>query len=507
MNPTNFMPTYSTEPAPAPRQAPKEVARPAETKPSETKPAPTPAPVASNSGSGNSVCYPSGRQVDAVLCVDRSYPSEVAVGQSFDYFIKVKNVSGVVVDQVMVDEAIPAGFNWTSSQPNGNRNGNIVTFPLGRMAPGEEKVIKVTGTAGDVRSIASCATLTYLIPVCQEIPVVKPALAISKVATPEVLLCDSIAYEITVSNTGTGAVRNVKVNDNLPAGVMTSDGKSTYSTVIDVLGPGQTRKFPFTAKASKTGSFNNQATASADGGLTANSNSTTTVVKQPVLDIKAECSADVRIGKDVTVRYTVTNRGDAACNTTVNATLTGGTFKSADNGGTGSGNAVSWNLGNLGPGQSKTVAVVMSTNTAGQVGSSATAQCACANPVTANCGVNVRGVPDIGTLVTDDNVDVVTVGANHEYTVEVKNQGQVNLTNTKMVVRLPEGMTFVSSATGKASGNTVVFDFGTVPVGKNVTGKFTVRATRAGELLVVGETTCSEIKTPIRDDELTNFVD
>jgi hypothetical protein len=33
-----------------------------------------------------------------------------------------------------------------------------------------------------------------------------------------------------------------------------------------------------------------------------------------------------------------------------------------------------------------------------------------------------------------------------------------------------------------------------------------VKATKAGELLVVGETTCSEIRTPIRDDELTVFV-
>ena len=60
-------------------------------------------------------------------------------------------------------------------------------------------------TAGDVKSIASCATLTYLIPVCQEIPVVKPALAIAKTGTAAAILCDNIAYEITVTNTGTGA--------------------------------------------------------------------------------------------------------------------------------------------------------------------------------------------------------------------------------------------------------------------------------------------------------------
>jgi len=493
-NSTNFMPRRVSESAPAPKAAPK-----AETKAVEVKAA---APAAS----GSSICYPSGRQTDAVLCVDRQYPSEVVVGQAFDYYINVKNVSGVTVDSVVVDETLPNGFNWGSSNPGGTKNGNMVSWNLGRMAPGETRTIKVSGTAGDVKSIASCATLTYLIPVCQEIPVVKPALAIAKTGTPAAILCDNIAYEISVTNTGTGAVKNVKVNDNLPAGVTTTDGKTSFATVIDVLRPGETKKFPFAAKATKRGTFENSATASAEGGLTATSNKVTTVITQPELEIKAECSGDVRIGKDVTVKYTVTNKGDAACNTTVNATLTGGQFKSADNGGTGSANGVSWNLGSLGAGQTKVLSVVMTTTSAGQVGSQATAQCACSNPVTAGCNVNVKGVPDIGTLVTDGD-GVVLVGNNHTYTVEVKNQGQVNLTNVKMVVKLPEGMTFVSSANGKAVGNTVVFEFGTLTPGQNVAAAFVVKSSKAGELLVVGETTCSELKTPIRDDELTNFVD
>ncbi|MFZ4575860.1 MAG: DUF7507 domain-containing protein [Phycisphaerales bacterium] len=495
-NSANFLPSAKKAPAAAPAPAPK-----AEAKPVEVKGVPVAAPSAS------SVCYPSGRQVDAVICVDRQYPSAVSVGQAFDYFINVKNVSGVAVDSVVVDETLPGGFTWGSSNPNGTKNGNIVSWNLGKMNPGETRTIKVSGTAGDVKSIASCATLTYLIPVCQEIPVVKPALAISKTATAAAVLCDPIAYEITVTNTGTGVVRNVKVSDNLPAGVTTADGKSTFAATVDSLRPGESKKFPFSAKASKRGTFANTASASADGGLTVNSNATSTVITQPELTISAQCSGDVRIGKDVTVKYTVTNKGDAACNTTVNATLTGGAFKSADNGGTGAGNAVTWNIGSLGAGQSKVLSVVMTTNSAGQVGSQATASCACSSPVSANCSVNVRGVPDLGTLVTDDNVDVVLVGAEHDYRVEVKNQGQVPLTNTKMVVKLPEGMTFVRSDNGKAVGNTVVFEFGTVAPGKTATGKFFVRATKAGELLVIGETTCSEIKTPVRDDELTNFVE
>ena len=42
----------------------------------------------------------------------------------------------------------------------------------------------------------------------------------------------------------------------------------------------------------------------------------------------------------------------------------------------------------------------------------------CSSPVSAGCNVNVKGVPDIGTLVTDGD-GVVLVGNNHTYTVEV----------------------------------------------------------------------------------------
>jgi uncharacterized repeat protein (TIGR01451 family) len=115
-------------------------------------------------------------------------------------------------------------------------------------------------------------------------------------------------------------------------------------------------------------------------------------------------------------------------------------------------------------------------------------------------------VPDIGTLITDDD-GVVMVGNNHTYRVEVANQGQVNLTNTRMVVQLPQGMTFVSSPLGKAiAGNKVEFNFGTVPPGQRPASTFVVKSSVAGELLVTGETTCAELRTPVRDDELTNFV-
>lgn len=487
--------------APASKPAATTETKPAASKPVESKPA-------AAASSGNVVYYPSGRRDDAVLMLERGYPSEVVAGQPFAYTINVTNLSGTTVDNVIVDELLPSNFNYVGSNPTAARNGDVLAFDLGRLGPGQSKTITVNGSAAKVGQIASCANLTYTLPACQTINVIQPALAITKTATPEAMLCDAITYKITVTNTGSGLAKNVKVRDAFPAGVMSSDGKSVWEQVVGDLGAGQSRDFTIAAKASKTGTFANTAEAMADGGLTAKSATVNTVIKQPVLTVDAQCSGNTLIGRTSTCTFVVKNTGDGACNNTIlTAPVSAGTsFVSADNGGANNGGNVSWNLGSIPAGGSKTVTMQVRNTGAGTVTCSASVKCDCSNVATDQCTITVQGVPDIGTAVTDDD-GVVLVGDNHTFRVEVKNQGQVNLTNTKMVVTLPAGLDFVSSADGKLVGGKVEFNFGTLAPGAIKSSSFVVKATKAGEALVVGDTTCNELKTSVRDDELTNFID
>lgn len=502
MNSTNYLPEFSDTPAPAPKPA----AKPAPA----AAPAAKPAPVAS---SGNVVYYPCGDSSCAVLKLERMYPSEVVVGQAFDYTIVATNVAGFPIDNVVIDELVPQGFRMTGSQPAGAANGSMMSFDLGRLNPNESKSIKVSGTAGDIARIVSCATASYTIPICQEIAVVKPALAITKSAPAEAMVCDTIPVKIVVSNTGTGRTRNVKVTDNLPAGLTTTDGKSSYTMDVGELAPGQSREMTFNAKVTKTGSYANTATATADGGMTASSNTTTTVFKAPVLTIKAECGGNILLGRAATFKFTVCNTGDATCadtKVTVNIPA-GATFTSADNGGAASGSNVVWNIGALAPGACKTVSYVARAGGAGALTATATATCTCAAAVTGTCTINVTGTPDIGTLL-DDQDGVVLVGDPHVYRYEVQNQGQVDLTNTKVVITLPEGVEFVSSNAPKApaiSGRTLTFTgvAGVLKPGDRPSFTMTVKSTTPGEKLIISETTTDQIKTPIRDDELTVFVE
>jgi len=213
-----------------------------------------------------------------------------------------------------------------------------------------------------------CASVTYVVPVCASVKVVQPKLRLVKTAPSEVLLCDPIPVKFVVTNSGTGTAQNVKVVDDLPAGLRTSAGKSQLVFSAGTLATGQSREFSATLKASKTGKYANKAIASAANGLKAES-STTTVVRQPVLAITKNGPEQLYLGRAVTYQIKVINKGDApATNTVVEDTVPAGvTGVRATAGGQVLGSKVVWKIGTLAPKASKMLSVSYTPTRAGSI--------------------------------------------------------------------------------------------------------------------------------------------
>jgi uncharacterized repeat protein (TIGR01451 family) len=488
--------TTKPMPKPAPAPAPAPVA---------AKPAPAPAPAPAP---GNCMYIPTGDRSTSSLSLCCKMPSSVIAGQNFTYEVEICNLTNMDLNNVVVVYTLD-GARIVSSEPPITGTG----FGVGDLGPKACKSVKVVANAATVGSVKGCTSATWTNAMCCVTNVVQPALKIVKSVTPDNgTPCDSFTYKIDVSNTGTGAATNVKVNDNLPAGV-TSDGKSALAWDIGTLATGQTVTKTFTAKAAKVGSYTNNASTTADNNLSATSNNVAITVKAPQLAIAKTCPGVLRVGRPASFKITVTNKGDApASNTRVEDTIpAGATFVSATDGGTFAGGKVTWNVGTLAPGASKEVS--LTTNVAGQgnLQNNASASCTCAETVTANCSFSVQGSPDLGTLLTDDD-GVVLIGDNHIMRYEVENQGQVDLTNVTVVVTLPEGLSFVASSAPKPpviAGNKLTFTgvLGVLKPGEHRNFTLTVKSSQPGEKLTISETTCDQLKTPIRDDELTFFVD
>jgi uncharacterized repeat protein (TIGR01451 family) len=469
--------------------------------------APASAPAAAPMTGASVAYYPTGNRASSCLMIEKMVAGETAAGVPVDYVIRATNICGGKIDNVVVEDGKINGFNIASATPQPSTAGNNWTWNLGSLNAGESKTITIKGSFAQSGSYSACGSGSYDVPVCMTFNVVAPALKLTKTAPAEGTPCDVWPVTLTVTNSGSGTARGVTLADPLPAGLKVVGAAPNFN--VGDIPSGQSREVRFNVQAEKTGSFANTATATAQGGLTATSNTTNTVIKQAVLTIDKKCPDRLRIGQNMKFDIVVTNTGSAvATNTVVRDAIPAQTrFVSATEGGAVSGNDVVWNLGNLNPGQSRTLSVTFSGGAQGSLQNTASASATCATAVSDSCTVTLSGVPDIGTSI-EDNDGVVNLGQAHTFTYTVVNQGQVDLTNVKVVFTPEAGLEFVSTtaASGAQAGATQTVNVGTVKVGQRVSFNVVYRGTKAGDLILQSVTTSDQTRA-VRNDEQVNYVD
>ncbi|MDH3590757.1 MAG: DUF11 domain-containing protein, partial [Planctomycetota bacterium] len=354
--------------------------------------------------------FPTGNKNTSALMIERGSPDEVILGQDYEYVIKVTNLTDGSLENVVVSEHGDGNMKVSSTTPKASSMGKDMTWNLGNLGPRKSKTIRVKGSAAKVGNIDACCDARWDAVVCSTVKVVQPKLSLVKTGTKAVLLCDPISYKLTVANGGTGPARNVVINNNLPAGVTTLGGKKSVRINVGTLNPGQSKDYTIRAKASKAGSFNCMATATADG-LSAKSGTVTTRVTAPKLAITKTGSRKAFIGRSINYEITVKNTGNGiAKDTTVTDQLpSGATFVSASDGGSLSGGNVVWNLGTLNPGDSRKLTMRVKAGNAADVRNTATAKAYCAEAVTATHVTKVTGIPAV-LLEVIDIEDPIEVG-------------------------------------------------------------------------------------------------
>ena len=327
-------------------------------------------------------------------------------------------------------------------------------------------------------------------------------------ACPETaLICEAINYTLTVTNRGDAAANNVKIVDNLPAGV-TSDGKSSVSFNIGTLPPGQSKKVQFSATASKPGKFTNTAEATADGGLVSKASCTTTV-REPSLVVTKKGPGMRLIGRPAEYEITVSNKGDAAStNTVLVDTFTGpAQFVSASDGGQFADGKVTWNLGTIAPNASKKVTVTLKATDRGEIKNTASVRGVCSTADT-QVLTDVKGIPAILLEVIDVD-DPDEVGTEETYVITVTNQGSADGTGIVIECTLPQQQEFVRAQAPtkhSVSGKTVRFDpLPELDPKASVVYKVTVKGIETGDVRFRVKMTSDQLTSPVEETESTNI--
>jgi uncharacterized repeat protein (TIGR01451 family) len=445
------------------------------------------------------------------ISITKTAPAQAMVGEQFAYSITVSSTSSVPAENVVVTDPLPNGISYVSSNPPASAGGQSLTWNLGNMAPGTSQQITVMVEGTRQGTFTNCAQVTANLGLqdedCAETVIVAPALRLEKECPSDILVCDPITYTLVVSNPGDGPATNVRITDDLPPGITTTDGRNSVSFDIGTLGAGQSERVQFTANVNETGQFTNRAVATAANGLTAEASCTTTV-RKPMLEV-VKSAPDVRyIGRPADFTITVRNTGDTdAANTVLTDNIpSGAQVVSASDGGQVSGGRVTWNLGTMAPGASKTVTVTLKSDSAGTLSNRASANAVCADGA-AETQMQIKGIPAILLEVVDIE-DPIEVGGQETYVITVTNQGSADDTNIVIKATLPPEQEFVSAEGAVAYdmvGKTITF----APLPRlapkaKTTYRVVSKATSTGDVRFAVSLTSDELSSPVQETESTH---
>ena len=482
-------------------------------------PQPAPAPAAGNEPAlqvvGNQVrgklYFPTGEAAGSTLLLEKTVPTEVQVNKPFTYDIKVTNISKLKLEDVEVSETVPGTFrikDLTEGSPDGKPN--TVSIAVGALSPGDSKIVRLTGTAMQSGNLGMALSAKYNTSLVISTNVVAPALKLAMSGSTDVMKSDSLGYKLTVTNSGSGEAKNVKVESVLPDGLVTPDGKASVSFDAGSLASGESRDFAFAAKANRTGAFEVKATARGED-LASEPVAVRTAVKAPWLQISKTGPEKAFIGQLITYEISVTNKGDGVAKDTVifdNLPANVAVQAASENARSDAAGKVRWDVGNLPAGETKKVQVVVTASAAGDMKSAASVSAQGADTQAAFIQTTLTGVPAILVQMAD-GPDPVQVGKECTYTIEITNTGTAAGTNIKLVATLEDPADFVT-ATGQTketvSGKTITFaPVASLAPKQKATYKVTVKAVKGGDVRFKTSITSDQLTRPVESAEATNF--
>lgn len=453
--------------------------------------------------------YPTGDRGTSMLLIQHLAPAEMRINEAFTYEIHVRNLTGANLKDFVITEQLPDAFQVKSidPKPESTTAGKAV-WNVSSLGPNAVLVARVNGVPTRLGELNWCTTVAFDTQICSGMRIVEPALKLTKSAPAEVIQCDMIPIKLVVTNTGSGNANDVKVADKLPEGWLTSNAKASIDFSAGTLKPGESREFSFQAKSSGTGTFVNEATASESGGLTASARSET-VVRKPVLNLTKTAPAMRYIGRPAEHTITVSNTGDApARDTMLVDTMSGvGEFVKASDNGQFANGKITWNLGTLAPGASKTVNATFVGRSAGTIKDDAVATAYCTD-ARASASTEVRGVPAV-LLELIDTADPIEVGASETYMITVTNQGTADDNNIQIKCILPDEQEYVSAegpTKVKTEGKNVIFEpLPSLSPKAKAVYRVVVKGTRSEDVRFSVQLTSDMLTSPVRETESTHI--
>ncbi|MFG0315942.1 MAG: CARDB domain-containing protein [Planctomycetota bacterium JB042] len=312
-------------------------------------------------------------------------------------------------------------------------------------------------------------------------------LCLNKDAPAEVVAGESFEYQISVENITTDPIAGVHVVDKMPPGFDMEASTPTGTPIgggavrfdLGTISPGQTKSSVIRGRATGTGKLTNCAMLEIDNEYCVPTN-----VVNPSLKLEKSAPAQVLACDMIPISITVTNDGQGtARNVVITDSLPDGLTANGQS-------SLSWDVGDLASGQSKTVTANAKASRTGSFSNTANAT---AEPgIMTSSNTTTTNVVKPALSLTMSCPGLRYNNQNIEFQVAVSNNGNASCEGTVVEATIPAGTSFVSASDGgSGAGNKVQWMVGSVAAGGSKSMSFTVRPNSLGTKTSNATATCA----------------
>jgi uncharacterized repeat protein (TIGR01451 family) len=451
-----------------------------------------------------------------IISTDIRGPKQILVGRESIYRVRLQNQGATSAEGIVAAIRIPSsaeivGTTATQgtvkpSQSEGSRI--VIDWELSKLDARGSEVLDIRLIPRESRPLELGVSWTVA-PVGSRaiVEVQEPKLNIEIGGPTEVLFDKPQVYRLTLSNPGTGAAENVRIDLVPPGGTQ----ESATSHAFGNLAPGENKSIEIELTAREAGKLMMKAVATAEGGLTSDA-SKEIFCRKPELEVDWRGPATKYAGTPATYFFRVRNPGTApAEDVTVEVALPeGAEFASASEGQEFSNElrTVKWQVGTLDPGDDNYMELKCVVNAAGANQFKITASNAAGNLSDSEVAeTNVEAIADLKLSVSDPS-GPVAVGTPAVYEITVKNRGANTARNVNVVALFSEGIEpeqaeggTYSVADGRVSFRTI----DELAAGGEVKLRISARALRPGTHVFRAEVLCSDLEIKLAAEETTRF--
>jgi uncharacterized repeat protein (TIGR01451 family) len=374
------------------------------------------------------------------LTIEKTAPAEIQVGKEATFQIKLRNVGRAAAHDVVILDRVPKGTRFVSATPPAAQSSEgQLLWQLGTLQPGDASLIAVQLMPTEEGEIGSVAQVVFQAQASARTICTKPELTVKHTGPQKALIGDTVTFDITVTNPGSGAATGVILEEDIPEGLGHAAGRE-LELDIGTLRPGETRQMQLSVKAEKPGVIENVLLVRGDANLIAKDTLQLEVVA-PALQVALSGPKLRYLERPATYEVAVSNPGTAPAHEIELVTYLpkGLKFVSADHKGQyeSQNHAVYWSLEELPPEQTGVASLTLLPVETGEQKLKLEGRAAMGLQNAAESVVQVDSLAELQFTVRDE-ADPIEVGSETVYLIALTNSGSSAATNIQLAVNLPQ---------------------------------------------------------------------